>query len=66
MQPTQAQIPAVTQQDWQLIGELLDREVKTLLIEVRHADVRAARATLQRRLEQTQELLAKIGTYKEA
>ena len=51
----------LTRDEWELIGDLLRREVRNLPIEIRHTDVRAARVALHQYLDRTESLLAKIA-----
>ena len=60
MPSTEVQSPSLTTEDWQLVGELLRREVRNLPIEMRHTDARSAREAIHRRLEQAETLLEKL------
>lgn len=46
--------------EWELIGDLLRREVRNLPVEIRHTDIRAARSALHTYLERAEALLAKL------
>ena len=60
MPSTELQSPALTADEWELLGELLRREARNLPIEMRHTDARSAREAIHRRLDQVEALLEKL------
>lgn len=66
MPTTAVQIPVLTAEEWDFLGELLRREVRNLPIEMRHTDARSAREAIHRRLEEAEALLAKLKPVLEA
>jgi hypothetical protein len=63
---TQVQPVTLEPEEWEIITDLLKREVRNLPIEVRHTDIRAAREALHRQLERTETLLNKLTAVLEA
>jgi hypothetical protein len=53
--------PILTSEEWSLIGELLDREQRTLLQEIHHTRTRDMRQRLHQRLALVERLLARAG-----
>jgi hypothetical protein len=60
MPTTELKTLELTSEEWELIGDLLRREVRNLPIEIHHTDIRAARVTLHQYLDKAESLLAKI------
>ena len=60
MPSTEVQTPVLNAAEWELLGELLQREVRNLTLEIRHTDKRAAKDELHRRLAACETLLAKL------
>jgi hypothetical protein len=52
--------PILTSEEWSLVGELLDREQRTLLQELHHSRTRDMRDRLHQRLELVERLLARV------
>jgi len=55
--------PSLNETDWGLIVELLEREQKELLVEVRHAHNRSFREQLRARLSLVERLLGIVGGF---
>lgn len=53
--------PNLSEEEIDLIAELVDRERKQLLVETRHTDSRHLRTELQKRLTLVQEILEHLG-----
>jgi hypothetical protein len=66
MPSTEVQSPALTAEEWELLGELLRREVRNLPLEMRHTDARSAREAIHQRLDKAETLLAKLRPVLEA
>jgi hypothetical protein len=60
MQKTEIQPITLDAEEWEIISELLQREVRHLPLEIRHTDVRAAREALHEQLRKTEALLNKL------
>jgi hypothetical protein len=60
MPSTEIQTPVLSASEWELLAELVHREVRNLPIEIRHTDKRTAKEEIHRRLEACETLLAKI------
>jgi hypothetical protein len=60
MSATDIQAPHLSAEEWELVGELLQREVRQLPIEIHHTDLRSAREALHRRLETVEALIVKL------
>ncbi len=60
MQKTELQPITLNTEELEIANELLRREQRHLLVEIRHTDVRVAREALQRQLQQTEALLKKL------
>ena len=52
--------PALTAAEWDLVVELLEREQKQLLVEIRHADRGTFRQQLRPRLDLVNQLLSRL------
>jgi hypothetical protein len=55
----------LTGEEWALVGELLEREVRRLPVELRHTDLRKAREIIRQRLTLEETVLAKVRTILE-
>ena len=62
---SQLEWPTLTPEELGIVRELLEREVRNLMIEVRHADVRAARDSLHQRLDEVEAILKKLQVARE-
>lgn len=60
MQATEVQNIILNREEWELIGELLRREIRRLPVEIRHTDVRTARQALHDYLVSAEVLLEKL------
>ena len=60
MQSTLTQSPILTSEEIDLLAELLRREARTLPVEIRHTDKRAARDALHHLLLACEPLLSKF------
>ena len=60
MPSTEIRTPVLSTSEWELLAELVHREVRNLPIEIRHTDKRAAKEELHRRLEACETLFAKL------
>ena len=47
-------------EEWNLLGDLLKREIRNLPLEIRHTDVRAAREALHTYMRRAEALLEKL------
>jgi hypothetical protein len=61
MPSTEAQVPVLSVEEWEIIGDLLRREARNLPVEIRHTDIRTAREALRRELHDVEALLEKLG-----
>ena len=61
MPPSDVKTPHLTEEEIDLISELVDRERKQLLVETRHTDSRHLRNELNKRLALVQETLEHLG-----
>lgn len=52
--------PQLRPEEWELVAQLLECKQRELLAEIRHTTKRAFRDALHERLDQVEELLAKI------
>lgn len=50
----------LTHEEWELISDLLRREVRNLPVEIHHTDIRTARVALHNYLDRAEALLAKL------
>jgi hypothetical protein len=53
--------PALTDAEWRLVTELLERERRQLPIEIHHTTARAYREQLRNRLQLVETLLSKLN-----
>lgn len=58
-----AEQPVLTQQEWELLAELVDRERRDLPAEIHHTLVSSMRDSLRDRRRAIEELLKKIEEY---
>lgn len=52
--------PILSDEEWALVTELLQLELRELPVEIRHAGSMEARQEMHRRLEMVQELLTRL------
>jgi hypothetical protein len=52
--------PMLTNEDWEIIIELLERESSTLMREVRHTDTAKMREMLRRRSTRVDDILSRL------
>jgi hypothetical protein len=57
---TSAGATLLTQEEWQLVAELIDLECRRLPVEIRHTRTAAFREDLRRRLERAEEALKRV------
>ena len=53
--------PVLTEEEWDLVIELLERKRSELLIEIRHTRTRDFRDQLRKRLDLVEQLLQRLG-----
>ena len=66
MATTAKSAPVLSEEEWLLVQELLDREHRELLTEVRHTYAREYRNRLKRRQEMAEALLKRLSADKPA
>lgn len=59
------QNPILTEEEWALVGRLLEARQGILLSEIRHTDRRAFREELHRQLDMVQKLLDRLPVHEE-
>jgi hypothetical protein len=60
MAATEVQNVTLSSEDWELLGELLRREIRNLPVEIHHTDVRAAREALHEYEKRAEALYEKL------
>ncbi len=60
-----SQNPVLNDEEWALVGRLLEARQGVLLSEIRHTDRRAFREELHRQLEMVQKLLDRLPIHEE-
>jgi hypothetical protein len=60
MHPVAHQLPSLTEEELQILTELLESERVKLLVEIRHTDHRSYREELRRREELVEQLAERI------